>query len=186
MFIPLVILASLGIALVRGGSLSNLAHLSLRHFWVLFLPLLLQLVAFSSLGEAVVSGAPLAQYLYAASLGLAAFALWLNRQLPGVGWIALGLFLNCLVILLNGGFMPVSAAAREFAGLPPVLEREMNVVPMTGETVLPWLSDVLPLPAFIPFANVFSVGDVLIAIGGVIFTQLSLVPPKPRPPSARE
>lgn len=180
MFIPLVIIASLIIALARGGRFGNLAQIELRYFWLLFVPLLLQVIAFSPVGDLVVFQVAVAQLLYIASLGLAAFALWLNRQLPGIRWIAVGLFLNFLVILLNGGFMPVSAAARQFAGLPPVLAREMNVIPLTDTTLLPWLSDVLPLPAILPFANVFSVGDALIAIGGVIFTQRTLVPPKPR------
>jgi hypothetical protein len=180
MFIPLVIFSSLLVALLRGGRLTNLAHLPLRHFWVLFLPLVLQLIAFSPLGDVTVSGVSLARVLYGASLGLAAFALWLNRQLPGVVWIALGLFLNCVVILLNGGFMPISAQARAVAGLPPVVGREMNVVPLTQDTILPWLGDILPLPAFIPFATVFSIGDILIAIGGILFIQRSLVPSKQR------
>jgi hypothetical protein len=101
----------------------------------------------------------------------------LNRHLPGVFWIALGLFANILVISLNGGFMPVSLAAREIAGLPALTARQNNVVPMTDTTLLPWLGDILPLPAFVPFANVFSLGDVLIAIGGVIFTQRVLMQP---------
>lgn len=175
MFIPLVIFASVLIALARGGQLRNLAALPVRYVGLLFVPLVIQLVAFSPLGDLFVGGTPLAQYLYAASLGVAVLALALNRRLPGITWIALGLFLNFLVITVNGGFMPVSSAAREIAGMAALSVRDMNVVPMTNATVLPWLADILPLPAFIPFANVFSLGDLLIVIGGVIFTQKSIV-----------
>lgn len=179
MFILLVILVSVLIALLRGGRLQNLGELPVRYLGLLFVPLLLQFIAFSPLGELPVFETPLAKFIYAASLGIAVVALWLNRRLPGVIWITAGLFLNFLVIALNGGFMPVSASAREIAGMKPIDAREMNVVPMTAATLLPWLGDVLPLPAFLPFANVLSIGDLLIALGGIIFTQKTLVRPKP-------
>lgn len=178
MFVLLVITASILIALARGGRVTSLSQFSLRYWGLLFVPLVLQIIAFSPIGDELVFQAPLAQYLYAASLGAAVPALALNRHLPGVGWIALGLCLNFIVITLNGGFMPMSAQARAFAGLSPLTGRANNVVPMTDSTVLPWLADILPLPAFVPLANVFSVGDVLILIGGLIFTQSGLVAPR--------
>jgi hypothetical protein len=179
MFIPLVLIGSLLVALARGGRLSNLTRMPLHHVWFLFVPFLLQVVAFSPVGDTIVAGAPLAQYLYAVSLALAAIGLVLNRQLPGLMWIALGLALNSIAILSNGGFMPVSGSAREFAGLMPLTGREFNVIPLTAETRLPFLADVLPLPSILPFANVFSIGDILITLGGVIFLQ-SIVPQRSR------
>lgn len=166
-------------ALARGGRVTSLTRLPLHHVWLLFVPFLIQVIAFASPGELIVAGAPLAQYLYVASLVVAAIGLVLNRQLPGVIWIAAGLALNALAIVANGGFMPVASDARVFAGMPPLTGRDMNVIPMTAETRLPFLADILPLPYFVPFANVFSIGDVLIALGGVIFIQ-SIVPPRHR------
>lgn len=179
MFIPLVLISSLLIALARGGRLTNLTRMPLHHVWLLFVPALLQIVAFSPIGDTNVAGAPLAQYLYAVSLALAAVGLALNRQLPGALWIALGLALNSIVIFANGGFMPVSASAREFAGLTPLTGREVNLIPMNAGTRLAFLADILPLPSILPFANVFSIGDVLLTVGGVIFIQ-SLVSPRRR------
>jgi hypothetical protein len=178
MFIPLVIATSILIALARGGRFSNLSQLRLRFVGFLFAPLVIQLVAFSPLGDRSLFGASLAQYLYIASMGLAVVAVWLNRHLPGLKWIAAGLFLNSIVIGLNGGVMPSSATAREIAGLPPLVGRDMNVVPLNDSTILPWLGDILPLPSFVPFANVFSVGDLFIVIGGIIFTQRALISPR--------
>jgi hypothetical protein len=179
MFIPLVLGASLLIALARGGRVTNLAQIPLHHIGLLFTPLLIQLVAFSPIGDMLVAGTPLAQYLYATSLAVAALALAFNRHLPGVVWIAAGLALNAIAIFANGGFMPVAASAREFAGLPPLTDRDLNVISTTDSTRLPFLTDILPLPAFLPFANVFSIGDVLVTVGGVIFIQ-SIVPPTRR------
>lgn len=175
MLIPLFLASSLGLALARGGRLTNLASLSLRSPLLLFVPLVLQLVAFSPVGDMSVWDSPLAQFLYLASMTCAVLALALNRHIPGVPLIALGLACNFLVISLNHGFMPTSLAARQVAGLHDLAGRSMNVVPLTDTTVLPWLADILPLPAWVPFANVFSVGDILILIGGVIFTQKSVL-----------
>ena len=52
--------------------------------------------------------------LIASYVLLGAFA-WVNRRLPAVWLIIIGLALNILVIGVNGG-MPVSAAAIETAG----------------------------------------------------------------------
>lgn len=175
MFVPLFLVACIGVALLRGGQIQNLRTLDVRHIYLFFVPLFLQVIAFSPLGDVQIAAMPLARLLYAFSLGCTALALSLNRHLPGALWIALGLFFNFGVIALNGGFMPVSAAAREVAGLSPVLAREVNLVPMTASTLLPWLGDILPLPRGIPFASVFSVGDVLIVFGAVLFIQSTLV-----------
>lgn len=181
MFIPSVIVLSVFVALLRGGRLANLMPLQVKYIWLFFVPLLLQIIAFTSWGDIPISGVPLARYLYAVSMLIAIVGLVLNRHLPGVLVIAAGLALNFIVINLNGGFMPVSAAARQFAGLPPLTGRESNVVPMSDSTILPWLTDSIPLPPFLPLANVLSPGDLLILIGGIIFTQRALVPPKAEP-----
>ncbi len=183
MFFPIVLGISLIVALLRGGRISNLTRFHYRYLGILFIPILLQMVAFSPLGDTMVGDVPLAQYLYAISLAIAGFAIFLNRHLPGAIFIAIGLFSNSLVILLNGGFMPVSNAARQFAGLPPLSERWLNIVPINENTVFPWLSDVLAIPAVIPFANVYSIGDILVALGGVIFIQ-SIVPRASDPSTA--
>ena len=177
MFILVVLLLSLVVAFIRGGRLSALGNLRFHHLWIFFVPFTLQLMAFSPFADAPAFGGSLARTLYLVSMLVAAIALWLNRRLPGLVFIALGLSLNLLVITLNNGFMPVSMAAREFAGMPTISGRTMNVVPMNAATVLPWLGDILPLPAWIPLANVFSIGDVLITIGGVLFIQRALAPP---------
>jgi uncharacterized protein DUF5317 len=174
LFTLFLLALSLALALLRGGRLTSLFELPIRHLWLFFLPFALQLAVFSPLRSALPLGSEVDRLLYFASLLTAAVALWLNRHLPGLTWIAAGLVLNLLVISLNGGFMPVAGAARSFAGLPPLSARDANVIPMTETTLLPWLGDTLPLPAWLPFANVYSPGDVLVAIGGVLFIQRNL------------
>jgi hypothetical protein len=40
-----------------------------------------------------------------------------------------------------------------------------NVVWMTGDTVLPWLADIIAEPRWLPRPNVLSIGDIFLALG---------------------
>ncbi|MGE5140486.1 MAG: DUF5317 domain-containing protein [Rudaea sp.] len=176
MFFLLVVLACLLIALLRGGRPANLAQFDIRFLWLAFVPFVLQLWLFSPLGSPYNEDERLVQLAYFGSMAIAALILLLNRHIPGLTWIAAGLALNLLVISLNGGFMPVSSQAREVAGLGPISGRDNNVVPLTESTLLPFLADIIPIPSWVPLANVLSIGDMVIAAGTFIFTQRALFP----------
>lgn len=82
---------------------------------------------------------------------------------------ALGVGLNVVVVTANGGYMPQSPEARALAK-PRAAALEtgavlQNVRPMTADTRLPWLGDVIPQPSWLPFASVVSFGDVLLSAG---------------------
>jgi hypothetical protein len=79
--------------------------------------------------------------------------------------------------------MPADPAALAAAGL--TLESPANSV-VVAEPALRALTDVYALPAAIPLANVFSVGDVLIGIGLAVAVAAGMrrspnVPPDPGP-----
>jgi hypothetical protein len=83
---------------------------------------------------------------------------------------AVGLILNTLVIAANDGYMPqsVEAATKVWGTTRPVHQpdtRLQNTRPMTTDTQLPWLADVLAQPAWLPRPNVISIGDVLLSLG---------------------
>jgi hypothetical protein len=97
---------------------------------------------------------------------------WLNRKLPGFWALGIGLVLNLLVIVLNGGLMPVSPKVVEQLlpdALPdawPIGKRiGWNIVLPRATTRLWWLSDHLLLPAWFPVRKALSPGDFLIAGG---------------------
>jgi len=50
-----------------------------------------------------------------------------------------------------------------------VLGASTNSVLLGPESRVPWLCDIFALPSWVPLATVFSVGDVLIAIGAAWF-----------------
>lgn len=81
--------------------------------------------------------------------------------------MALGIALNTLVIVANGGYMPQSVdAATAVWGQPDGdTSRLQNTRPMDADSKLTLLADVLPEPRWLPRANVLSIGDVVLALG---------------------
>jgi hypothetical protein len=114
--------------------------------------------------------------LYVISTAVVMAALLRNLRQPGFALIALGATLNLVAIVSNGGSMPSSGAAwmalNGVAALPT--ESFSNSALMGPQTAFPWLGDVFVLPRPLPFANVFSVGDLLIAIGAGVFLVRSM------------
>jgi Family of unknown function (DUF5317) len=99
-----------------------------------------------------------------ATYGLAAYCVFRNRHLPYMKLIAAGGLLNLTAVLANGGVMPASASALEAAGLTAKTHEfaNSNLVP---DPHLPFLGDVFAIPAGLPGANVFSIGDALMITG---------------------
>jgi hypothetical protein len=89
---------------------------------------------------------------------------WLNRAVPGLWLIAAGALANGAAIVANGGVMPTSARALRTAGLDVDPEVFANSTAL-ADARLAFLGDVFAIPSWVPFANVFSLGDLLIAIG---------------------
>lgn len=91
--------------------------------------------------------------------GITAVALY-ERQLPGMSLIAAGATLNAIVVTANGG-MPVDPVAVQAAGA--TMTNNRLHIELGPETRLPQLADVIPLALY---RSVYSVGDVLLALGG--------------------
>jgi hypothetical protein len=85
--------------------------------------------------------------------------------------ILLGVGLNTLAVVVNGGHMPQSmdAAAAvwgaDYVRADTYSGRLENVIWMQPGTPLAWLCDILPQPAWLPRPNVVSIGDVTLALG---------------------
>ena len=86
-----------------------------------------------------------------------------NLRLPGLVLVAAGALSNLLAIVANGGYMPASAAALAFLG-KAVNPGYSNSAVVESPALAP-LTDIFALPPGVPFANVFSIGDVLISLG---------------------
>jgi hypothetical protein len=110
-------------------------------------------------------GPPVALALiHGASYLLAGTFVWLNRAVPGLPVIAVGGLSNAVTIAVNGGTLPASPSALRRAGLP-LTEDEFSNSAVIDDALLPWLGDVFAVPAGMPLANVFSIGDIVMALG---------------------
>lgn len=163
MFILYGVVIGLASGFLLGGRLERLAEVRFRLAPLAFVALAIQIVLFSPLANGL--SPTLARAVYVASTALVGIVILANVRLTGVPLVALGAALNLAAILANGGAMPAAPAALAALG--------MGIGPNTNSVVaerpaLEQLTDVFALPAWLPMANVFSVGDVLIGIGVAI------------------
>jgi hypothetical protein len=161
MFILYAVLIGLLVAVILGGRLERLGDVSFRWPQAALGGLLAQVLLFwhpiaSRVGE---WGTP----LYLASSGLVLAAVLRNAAIPGLRLVAVGASLNLVAIVANGGSMPASPEALAAIGKAPSTDYTNSAVAV--EPALRWLTDIFATPAWVPFSNVFSVGDVLIGIG---------------------
>ncbi|MEZ4597881.1 MAG: DUF5317 domain-containing protein [Chloroflexota bacterium] len=165
MLLLYAIVAGLLVGAVAGGRIAALASLHIRWLWLAIGGLAFQVALFSPMLAERVGG--LGPTLYVASTLVVFGVLLRNLDLPGLPVVALGAALNLLAIIGNGGYMPSDPAAWQtlsgVAALPT--DGFSNSALMGPGTALPWLGDVFVLPRPIPLANVFSIGDVCIALG---------------------
>ena len=153
--------AGILVGLLLRGRIDGLLELKFRWAWLAIGGLLVQVVLFTELGERLVG--ELAPAVYVGSTLAVLVALLRNVRLAGLPIAAVGSFLNLAAILANGGAMPADAAALRTAGFDGPGDHTNSVV--LAEPALRPLTDIFAVPAGVPLANVFSVGDVLIAVG---------------------
>ena len=164
MFMLWAIPIGVAIGLLAGGRLDALSRFRFRWGGLAVAGLLVQVVLFTEAGDRLAGGYGPALYVLST---LAVFvAVLRNIRLPGMPIVALGAIANLAAITANGGFMPASATALATAGLDGPGSHTNSVV--LKNPALEVLTDIFAIPAWLPLANVFSVGDVLIGVGIVI------------------
>ena len=160
-----VVLLALVLGKFLGGRLGRLAETPIAGKQLVFAAIGLQMIAFpwNFLPWTTPSGP--ARALWIVSFALLISMLVMNRALPGVAIVAAGLTCNIVAVLANNGLMPVRPSALLEAGTQyHVHNNSIQVVdPNLGLLIDRWAA-----PQWLPMGNVFSVGDVLIAIGIVV------------------
>jgi hypothetical protein len=163
-FILYAILIGLLVGFLVGGRPAGIAEIHLRWSWVILGGLLVQVVLFSEqVSERIGALGP---PIYVGSTVAVIAAILANRAIPGMLIVALGAISNMAAIVANGGYMPMSAqAAAAMGGGHPTTYSNSALIP---DPMLAPLTDIFALPTWLPFANVFSIGDVLIGVGVVV------------------
>lgn len=163
MFILYALVLGIALGYLAGGRLEGLASLGFRWAPVMFAGLAIQIALFGPLESTI---GPAGTPLYVGSTIAVLAAVVRNVRIPGFALIALGALSNLAAILANGGVMPADPGAVALAGIH--MDAGFSNSAIVADPALRPLTDIFAIPAGIPLANVFSPGDVLIAIGIVI------------------
>ena len=174
MFLGLCALALVLMTPLWGGSLGRLTALKFRGVPIVLAALVLQVAVITvwpSMPHAIAVGGHLASY---AMLGT---VLWMNRKLPGMWLIALGVAANGITIAVNGGTLPASAHALRAAGIH--LRAGFDNSGVVAHPHLAWLGDIMVTPAWLPMRNMLSIGDVLLVVGAAVLVVITTRRPAP-------
>jgi len=170
MFILYAVPIGLLIGFLLGGRLDRLADLRFHWAWLAIVGLIVQVLLFSPLFEDVIGD--LGPPIYVLSTAAVLVAVLRNWRLPGLAIVAIGAASNLLAIVANGGVMPASPEAIASLGWDPEAGFSNSVV-MADPALWP-LTDIFALPSWLPAANVFSIGDVLIGVGVAVVIALGM------------
>jgi hypothetical protein len=164
MFILYAVPIGLLLGVLVGGRPAGLAALRIRYGPIMVAGLLVQIVLFTPAVTEVIGD--LGPPIYVLSTAVVIGAVLMNARITGMPVIALGAISNLTAIVANGGYMPADAGAMASLGRgEPTTYSNSTIL---AEPALQPLTDIFVLPAWVPFTNVFSIGDVLIALGVVI------------------
>jgi len=175
-----------GLIRYRGGALERMAAISLRWAWLVLLALALQwplLRAPAGLRE----HSSVQQVLFLISHLLLLAFVGLNWQSTAVRIVGLGVLCNLIVIVANGGLMPItpetlvqinqgSSLAQWPAGAHYGYSKD--IILLRQDTALWLLSDILVLPPPFPWPTAFSLGDLIISGGLILLLQGSPTSPR--------
>lgn len=163
----------------RGHVFRQIAAIPLRSTWSAPLALALQWPLLQAPGGPA-QPVSVQQALFLLSHLLLLFFIWRNRRLTSIQIAGLGVMCNLLVIVTNGGLMPItpetlvqinpgSTLAQWSPGAHYGYSKDIILL---AEDVSLWaLSDVLVLPPPFPYPTAFSLGDLLIAVGILVLLQ---------------
>lgn len=195
MVLVVAIVISLLIGLLSGGSFKPMSQLRIHYLPLLVAALLVQIAIFSAILGTRQFIHDTGPYIYIVTLAATLFVMYKNLQIPGMPVIMLGAFLNALAITANGGHMPAPESALAESGRLQYVRCDeqdddcvlTNSMVADDDTRLRFLGDVITVPEGVPLSNVYSIGDIFIAIGtGIaIVTVMRRRPAEQRPEEHR-
>jgi uncharacterized protein DUF5317 len=172
-FLPVLAVAVL-VGLALGGRVGALASIRLRAMPLLYAAIALQLVAFPpAFFPFDMDGWP-SRALWLASYACLLTAGLLNLHLRGIVLVLAGIAANVIAVTANGGVMPALPEAARDAGMQaPATYNSVT----QADPHLSWLVDRWAAPEWVPFANVVSIGDILLAVGGFVLVLSAMKVP---------
>jgi hypothetical protein len=175
-----IIIISIIIGLLRNGKLSSLSQISIMRIELIVLACLIQAGLIFLGSKKVKFVLDYGSYMIIFSYIVLLLAVWYNKKLKGMKIISLGIIFNFIVIIVNGGHMPVLLSSLYKAGLNDfaLLLKEGTYVThtlITENTLFRFLADVIPLSPPFPDPSVVSAGDFLMFYGVFSLIQSAMV-----------
>jgi hypothetical protein len=165
MFIDSIIVG-LFISLILGGSFQGLLTISLKHPWLIALSFFIQF------GAIYIFQDQLLQAVIISNLCLLIFC-YLNMKVTGFKYMATGIFLNLVVMIVNKGRMPVDVNAAKILSpddVPALLAGEYGKhIALSENTHLNFLGDIFFLQNPYPRPIIISLGDIVLSLGVILF-----------------
>ena len=168
MMVALVAIAvGLSLGALSGGSVLGLVEVSLRFEWLVLVLFVVQAISRGRIAGIGASAIGIAVWAFTC-LALLAF-LSPDVRRPGVWIVGVGIALNMLVVLVNGGMPIILPESAVSSTTVASVAQSMGFYQMAGPgTVLTALGDVIVL-GWGGYRALMSCGDVLLAIGVAVF-----------------
>jgi Family of unknown function (DUF5317) len=164
-FVLIAVPVGVVVGLLLGGRLERLSQMRFEWAGLAIAGLAIQVVLFStSIADSFPPG--VGEAIYVASTGMVL--------------VAVGAISNLAAVVANDGVMPTTPEAVSTAGMSS--EAGFSNSAVVADPALAPLTDIFAIPAGVPLANVFSIGDVLIALGIVLTIAIGM---RRRDPAAR-
>lgn len=175
---------SIVIAKIRGGKFNNLSNVIFKGYFLFIAAFLIQ--AFLGLlnnsdsltiKKFIVN---FSYYLIALSYILMIVASLMNIKKIYMKLFLIGIILNFVVIMANGGKMPVYFPPDLNINEDVIEEREYDIIHVKADedTKLFFLADIIYIPEPYPLPKILSVGDLFIMAGVFMFFQREMLSDK--------
>ncbi len=168
----IVIVLGAVLGMLAKGRISNVLELKIEKLWLLLIAVFIQIAIRGLALKGLVDAAKYSLITQGISFFLLLIVLWYNKRLLGVLVIGLGSLANMLVMMLNGGLMPISGQLlKEYETFSWGMELLNNGsdgrhILINEGTKLTILSDIIKMPPFLGWLMpIVSIGDLIIAVG---------------------
>ena len=171
-------LISVIIAKLRGGRFKNLENVHIRAWYLLILSALIQgilsLFKYSNIYNINYFIVNYKTVIIGITYLLMIITAILNINKNYIKVFLIGIILNLIVIVGNGGHMPVSLEGIKGINQETILpEREFDIkhVAVNKDTKFVYLADIILIPRPYPLPKILSLGDIFLMIGVFVFFQ---------------
>lgn len=171
LYLVVVILGAV-FGIVAKGRISNIINLKFEKLWLLLIVVFIQTAIRVLALRGLIDAQRYSFIAHGTAFALLLIVLWYNRKLLGILVIGIGSLANILVMMVNGGMMPVSSQLLKNTGeLSSSLEllksgTDGKHVLINETTKLKFLADIIEMPPFLGWLMpIVSIGDLVVAVG---------------------